>query len=350
MFKDQWPLGRRFISLALALCLAACVSSQPASRFPYAQPAAVGDVADLAAAPTRIRVVSFNIKFLGHYRARANAQLADMLADYDLVLVQELVAPPYAGRYPDGSPFTPDPEAAAFFDEMRARGFSYVVSPEDTGASQTTRHDNGPATEWFVAFYRRERVQPAPDLPVGFLAANRYHHPDFQRVPYAFGFRAGSEDLVFISVHLAAGDGSADMALRRRELGAIFAWIGTQRGRERDFIVVGDMNLRDCAELWSVTPPGYGSLNASCQATNVSPNRPKPYDHAIISLADTRSEIPGDVTVVDLVAEMRGGWSGTGAYPGAPFVQGLFERIYSDHRPIAFDIVVDGRDDDPSRR
>lgn len=36
-------------------------------------------------------------------RARANAQLADMLAAYDLVLVQELVAPPYAGRFPDGS-------------------------------------------------------------------------------------------------------------------------------------------------------------------------------------------------------------------------------------------------------
>lgn len=308
----------------------------------------VAESALLAPPHRTLRVVSFNIKFLGHYRDRANAQLADMLAAYDLVLVQELVAPPYAGRFPDGSAFVPDAEAAAFFNEMQARGFNYVLSEEDTGAGDR-RHDNGPATEWFVAFYRPDRVNPAADLPGGFLANDRYAHPDYQRVPYAFGFRAGSEDLVFISVHLDAGDGTANAARRSQELGAIFEWIDDHRGRERDFVVVGDMNLKDCNELARVTPPGHRSLNASCLRTNVSPTTRKPYDHAMISLDDTLAEIPGQATVIDLVAYMRAGWSGPGAYPGSPFVQGPFERTYSDHQPIAFEIVIDGVDDDPSR-
>src|SRR5687767_11557374 len=60
---------------------------------------------------TEVSVVSFNIQFLGNFKSRRNAELARLLAPHDLVFVQELVAPPYPGRFPDGSPFKPDKEA-----------------------------------------------------------------------------------------------------------------------------------------------------------------------------------------------------------------------------------------------
>ena len=45
------------------------------------------------ATEANIRVASFNIQFLGNFKKRDNAALAALVADQDLVLIQELVAP-----------------------------------------------------------------------------------------------------------------------------------------------------------------------------------------------------------------------------------------------------------------
>ena len=158
------------------------------------------------AVPDLITVCSFNIQFLGNFKDRDNAALAAILRDDDIVVVQELVAPPYPGTFPDGTAFTPDPEAEAFFAEMEALGFAYVLSEEDTGRGETN-HSNSSATEWWVAFYDPDTVQEDPDLARGFLATDRTRNPDFDRVPYAFPFQAvqGGLDFVLISVHLAQG-------------------------------------------------------------------------------------------------------------------------------------------------
>jgi len=162
------------------------------------------------------RVVSFNIQFLGFFKKKDHAALAEILARYDLIFIQELVAPPYAGVFPDGSRYRPDAEAEEFFDAMANLGFDYVLSDEDTGTNDTN-HNNGSATEWFVAFYNPTRVVTDSDLPTEFLGTDRTNHPDYERVPHAFGFELGSEDLVFISVHLQPGSGSADRARRAHE-------------------------------------------------------------------------------------------------------------------------------------
>lgn len=142
------------------------------------------------AAPRDLRVISFNIKFVGNSPQKRNDDLAEMLAAYDLVFVQELVAPPYPGTFPDGTPFVPDAEAAAFFAAMKAKRFEYVLSEEDTG-TRPRNHLNSSATEWFVAFYKPGRVTPVSDLPHGFLADDRTDHPDFERVPYVYSLRGG---------------------------------------------------------------------------------------------------------------------------------------------------------------
>ena len=175
-----------------------------------------------------ISVCSFNIQFLGNSRSRDDAALANVVAPYDIVVVQELVSPPYAGTFPDGTPLKPDSESAKFFDAMRGHGFQYVISEEDTGSGDTI-HRNGSSTEWWVSFYKPNRVVPANDLPHGFLAADRSNHDYFERVPYAFGFRTleAKLDFVLISVHLQPGDGPANRARRAQELGAISAWIAS---------------------------------------------------------------------------------------------------------------------------
>lgn len=294
-----------------------------------------------------IRIASFNIQFLGQFKSRDNDALAHLLAPYDLIFVQELDAPPYAGVYPNGESYRSDPEARKFFDAMRSYGFTYWISEEDTGTGPTIHHA-GSSTEWFVAFYKPERVQPAAGLPGGFLAEDRSDNPDFERVPYAFSFRAGGVDLVFISVHLKPGSGTAAKARRKHELAAVGHWISAQSGAEKDYVVLGDMNIENCAELSAAIITEFVSMNADCRATNTNPASPRPYDHVWYNPGSTSNEIdvPHGLTVMNMVEALRNQWSGASPYPGDPYDHNAFRQRYSDHNPIVFQLRTGTHDDD----
>jgi endonuclease/exonuclease/phosphatase family metal-dependent hydrolase len=299
-----------------------------------------------------ISVCSFNIQFLGNSRSRDDAALADVVAPYDIVVVQELVSPPYPGNFPDGTPVKPDSESAEFFDAMRSHGFQYVISEEDTGSGDKN-HRNGSSTEWWVSFYKPHRVAPANDLPHGFLANDRSNHDHFERVPYAFGFRTleAKLDFVLISVHLQPGDGPANRARRAEELTAIAAWIDSHDQTERDFIILGDMNIENAKELTATTPPGFVSLNDECRPTNTNVKSPKPYDHVMVNTTwTTEVDQAYDMQVINLLDELQDDWHASGPYPGAPYNHNAFRAAYSDHHPVVFRLTVPTADDDGAVR
>lgn len=265
----------------------------------------------------------------------------------DIVVVQELVSPPYLGIFPDGTPYKPDSESAEFFDAMREHGFRFVISEEDTGTGDKI-HRNGSSTEWWVTFFKPGRVAPATDLPNGYLAADHSNHEDFERVPYAFAFRTldGRLYFVLISDHLQPGAGRADKARRAEELAAISEWVRSRDRTEKDFIIVGDMNIEDAEELAAVTPSGFLSLNDECRPTNTNVNGPKPYDHVMFNTTYT-GEIDRtfDMHVVNLVEELRDDWRSPEPYPGAPYDHDAFRALYSDHHPVVFCLNVPASDD-----
>jgi hypothetical protein len=297
--------------------------------------------ASWAAIGATLSICSFNIQFLGHFKDRDNVALAAILAGYDIVVIQELVAPPYPLSFQDGTPATADDEARAFFEEMNSNGFKYWLSEEDTGPG-AENHKNTTGTEWWVAFYKPGAVARADDLPHGFLAEDRSANPAYDRVPYAFAFRSADQDVdfVLVSVHLAPGSS----ARRSAELGGIARWIDLEDRSEHDFIVLGDMNIQDCTELASITPDGFVSLNANCEATNTTAT-PKPYDHVLYQ-PEFSPEVQAELTIVDLVAAMRPFWTSDAPYPGDPYNHNAFRVVYSDHRPIVFTLWTDGPDDD----
>lgn len=330
------PLIRGMLSAAL-LSLAACTAIQE----PAAPAAAVGSERMLrgpmrdASAPGDLTICSFNIKFVGLYEKRENQALAELLKDYDLVVVQELIAPPSA--VPANSTRS---RAKLFFDAMAARGFSNVLSESDTGnadlGSFTSR------TEYFVTFYKPGRVAPASDLPNGFISAPLSRHPSFRRVPYATGFRTpdGKLDFVLVSVHLEP----EERDFRAGEFRAIDAWLGRQHSAqsERDLIVLGDCNIQSKAELTANTPANFISLNADCVRTNVARGSAKPYDHVFYHPQFTTEMDTGfGFQVVDLVETVQ---------PGRPLAstaeQNLFFQKYSDHHPVVFRLRIPTRDDD----
>ena len=314
----------------------------------------LGDVSNKAAPDVTVskslQVCSFNIQFLGSSTSRDDVALSSILKDYDIVVIQELVAPPYEGTFPNGTPFRPDSEATEFFDEMKSLGFEYVLSEEDTGTGDKN-HYNSSATEWWVTFYKPKKVKTANDLPSGFLAGDRTNHGDYERVPYAFTFRTADSnlDFVLISVHLKPGSSGANKERRKHELTAIAGWINDNDGTEKDFIILGDMNIENQEELTNATPAGYLSLNDECVPTNTNINGPKPYDHVMYNKLYTKEiDEEYDFKVVNLILAMKPFWGGssTDAYPGDPYNHNEFRKYYSDHHPVLFMITIPENDDD----
>jgi len=303
-----------------------------------------------------ISICSFNIQFLGSFKSRDDSALAEVVKGYDIVVVQELVAPPKNGTYPDNNTYEKDAEAAEFFDEMETRGFKYILSEEDTGSSKKI-HKATTATEWWVVFYKPDVIEVDNDLPHGFLGKMHGDHPNFERVPYAFGLKAkeGNLDFVLISVHLKPEDTKTDKMTdpirRMHELDTIARWVELNDSVEKDFIILGDMNIEDCKELAEATPDGYVSLNSSCLPTNTLPgnNKQKPYDHVMYRPAHTQFDIDSSFpfTVVDLVEEVRSSWNVAtmGPFPGDPYDHNIFKQHFSDHRPVVFQMLI-GNDDD----
>ncbi len=299
-----------------------------------------------------LTICSFNIDWLGQYQ-KDNAVLCNVVRDCDIVLVQELVAPPYADRYPDGSALKPDPESALFFDTMASYGFAPWLSEEDTGPG-TTNHDNSARTEWPVAFYKPDVVQTAPNLPHGFLAADRSANPCYDRVPYAFSFRTctGEEDFgfVLVSVHLHATEGdssgqvSQDQCQRRLEMTSICLWINDQLETKKDFTnfaIVGDVNAENPSELCALwaglledAPIGLTPLSCG-RPTNVCATKPKPYDNAFVSDSLLqRIDWSYGFQVGDLKQAIC---DGDASCQSATTVS---SRAYSNHNPIYFRLRV----------
>ncbi|MCH6256813.1 hypothetical protein MLD52_09665 [Puniceicoccaceae bacterium K14] len=263
----------------------------------------------LAAYGEALEVCSFNIQFLGHFKKRDDQSLAHLVRDYDIVVVQELVAPPVDGIYPDGNPFNAGAQSKEYFDAMASFGFEYHLSDEDTGTNDAI-HKNSTATEWWVVFFKPEIVEFADDLPHGFLAEDRSNNDDFERVPYAFPFRTmgSGQDFVLISVHLEPDGNSLGKARRKHELAAIDFWVTQNSSTEKDFIILGDMNIQSKSELIDVIPSGWTTLNADCLPTNTHPKK-KPYDHVMVRPRDNEEvKITDNFEVINLIEEMKKYW------------------------------------------
>jgi hypothetical protein len=294
-----------------------------------------------AAALESLTVCSFDINQLGFYAEKDVRALAHVLANYDIVAVQGIVAPPYEGTFPDGEPYEPRAEVAAFFDEMTLRwGYAFVLSPEDTGR-RLTHHSNEPWTEWFVVFYDPAKLEPASGLPGGFLAEDVTANPAFDRVPYAFALRHLDTgfDFVLISVNLHEGTGETDRSKRADELTAIAAWIESHKAEETEFLIVGGMGFADCAEILQSTPTDYRFLNPTyggeCLATDATLAPSHPYD-AVVFTQRVEVDYVFGLRVIDLVAGLAAIWNPFAEPTPSAYRELGFVRRVSDHNPVVF--------------
>lgn len=385
----------RFLILALLAVLTFATCKTPDIHPPLSEPASAPQSAGpiepeseqtyeaklvnqfSVAGPDSLAVCTWNIQWIGHWKAKRNDDLAETLKNCDVAVIQEMVAPPWDVTVVERRTQTPrvlngDPESKAFVDAMKAVGFDGVLlSPEDTGP--TKNHTNATASEWYALFYKSVKVSAAPDLPSGFLARKLAGHSVYSRVPYAFALRAKREgkpsaDFVLVSVHLhAKGAGESvqrSKAVRVREFRAINQWITKQRlkhqSKEQDFFVVGDMNIEDLEEVMAffgqpapwmeaeiasvpaasddlepllpeaasrlrkVRSMNYAARSRTMIGTNLQ--RTKPFDH-VMHHGDITLGTDPVLEILDIQKAFK-----LATFPNAR----TFVQAYSDHNPLRF--------------
>lgn len=305
-------------------------------------------ISSVSFAQDTLEICSFNIQFLGHFKERKNDILAEILKDYDIVVVQEMVAPPLDGKYPDGTAYKKDLESAQFVEEMTKKGFSYWLSAEDTGP--TKNHTPTTASEWWIAFYKPQTVEPDSARCYGFISQPLVNNPDFERVPYAFPFRTKDKksNFTLVSVHLQPGNGSEDRLRRKGELTELFKWSTSQWESNKDFLVIGDCNIYDQNEMSPFQSTGVKGLNTDYSSTNTkmyeSASKGEPYDHVFHFGASTEDIISNSFQIIDLMAVLRS-FQSVISFPLEPYVHDTFRTAFSDHVPISFKLVS-GKDTD----
>lgn len=242
-----------------------------------------------------VKLCSFNINFLGMYKERKAYEselISNVIAKCDIIAVQELVATPFEINFSDGTIMPGDPESRIFFNAMKANGYSWVISNEDTGRWEHRTRSN--RSVWFVTFYRDDIVQPIESDINGFISYPLHGtkgincSPEettenlFDRVPYAQMFaNANGNSFVVVNVHLHATsrrcDGSSEKvnesrARRFQEIQNLLNWIDKNNYLSSDIIVVGDFNT-DVIEIENIVREIGDSVNVindECVFTNVN--------------------------------------------------------------------------------
>ncbi len=296
-----------------------------------------------------LSICTFNIQFLGHFKNRKDTLLGRLLQDYDIVVIQEMVAPPVDGVYPDGTRYALDQESANFHSVMSDNGFNYWLSKEDTGP--TNNHINSSGSEWWIVYYKG-RVQPDTTgvEPFGFLSDTLVGNSKFKRVPYSFAFKNSDDSSSFnlISVHLNPGGSTKDRSIRNTEFIGIKNWIEEERSKNCDFIILGDCNLEDKTELLrieqTIFESEFRSLNEDCLSTNTKmyedSGKGKPYDHIFVNTCLTEEIVENSFHRVDLRKFLQS----EGLYNDFfPYEHNYFRTRLSDHVPVEFKIIL-GKD------
>ena len=288
-----------------------------------------------------LKICSFNIQFLGHFKNKENKTLAKFLNPYDIVVIQEMVAPPLNGKYSDKSWYKKDIESASFVNEMRLNGFSYWLSTEDTGPKKN--HTASTASEWWVVFYKKNKIKADSSRFYGFISFPLSANTNYERVPFAFPFQSVNEKTTFtlIPVHLKPGSRKEDQLRRQEELNNIFNWTTSQKEKNKDFFVLGDCNIYKLEEFIPFEKEGFFSLNKGCLPTNTklyeSLKKGKPYDHIFYNNFSKEDIKKNSFKVIDIRKELL---KMNSSNVVMPYDHKSFRTRYSDHLPISFELLV----------
>ncbi len=227
--------------------------------------------------PDRIRIATWNVRMLSSNSRddRELAKIADMIAQFDIVAIQEVRDTRVLDRL-----------------QRRLPGWSYVASrPVGTAAHK----------ERYAYFWQADRV----DL-LGDAATVEDPSDILIREPFAATFSSGDFDFTLCTIHVLYG---TSVPARRREIRVmdeLVAAVQAANGAEDDVILLGDFNFPPDDPGWQLD--GYRALVHEPNRTTIGsrslydniwldPRRTVEFDDAVGIVAFDESDYAGNLDV-----------------------------------------------------
>jgi endonuclease/exonuclease/phosphatase family metal-dependent hydrolase len=172
-----------------------------------------------------ITIASFNIrKFSDNSRSDEElAQIAEVLSNYDLIAVQEVLG---------------DPVILNRTMELLP-GYNFIVS-EEVGNVQKERY----------AFIFNEKIKVTSE---GKTYYDKYDK--FIREPYYASFKAGEFDFTIMTVHILYGKSASDRTGEMKQIASVYEYY-QEKDSENDLILTGDFNTQPTQDnfdfIWAI--------------------------------------------------------------------------------------------------
>jgi deoxyribonuclease-1-like protein len=270
------------------------------------------------AAPSTIKIGSFNVLHLGWGKNKDVDRLASVIADFDVCALLEVMDKP------------PEEELLQALD-----------------AVSTTRE--GKQVRWRMVksglvgrTSYKERYAFVFREPVALLEEGRFVDDEedvYDRDPFYATFMAGRFDFTLVAVHITFGSSEKD---RVREIGGLPKVVEQIRATnpvENDVILVGDFNLPADHKYWMpVTATMTNTIPPTTKTTLDSKKYVSSYDNIWYNATYTANEYTGNTGAIMTVERL---------FPDDTEGFKLTKQTVSDHVPVWAEFRVDGKDDDP---
>ncbi len=181
-----------------------------------------------------IKLASFNLLHLGWDNDKDIDKVANILARYDIIALQEVMNTEIMNALESKLDSFPINDIPIDWD--------YIISDQKLGRSSYK--------EYYAIAFRTDKISYLPET--------KYIYNDigdkFQREPFYASFKSGNFDFTLVTMHLIwSGSGSEDKTKRNKELDELavaFQKIQDEDLNENDVILVGDFNMKPSETHW----------------------------------------------------------------------------------------------------
>lgn len=307
----------------------------------------------------QIRIGTFNIEKLGKENEYQAKNAAEILKNYDIVAIQEVMNTGASKTSPLGKDGI---EALRRVVSYLGEDWDYVISPEPNGTASAKRSKAFNTFEYYAFLYRKSKIELISnsahlwDEEKNPIKGLKDQERQFDREPFIASFRAknGNLDFTIITIHAAApGKGWRKDEIKR--LAVVYDTVQESDPSQNDVFLMGDFNTNVDKKEWDSVKslPSMKHIISSKDITTINKNKGRLSN----SQYDTiwYQSRYSDEDIVPNTAQVDRAWEETLIFPKGIKVSKklkgenkqiwLYGKYASDHLPVTM-LLWTNRDTD----
>lgn len=224
----------------------------------------------------QIRLGTFNIEKLGKANEYQAKNAAEILKNYDVVAIQEVMNTGASKTSPRGEDGI---EALKRIASYLGDDWDYVISPDSNGTASAKRSRAFNTFEYYAILYRKSKIELISnsahlwDEEINLIKGLKDQERQFDREPFIASFKTknGNLDFTLITIHAAA----PAAGWRRNEikrLAIVYKVVQDSDPNQNDVFLMGDFNTNVDKKEWESLKslPGMKHILTSKDVTTLN--------------------------------------------------------------------------------